>query len=131
MKIGSAEKEEYYQNFKKKLEKKGIDTKYAEHVKAEGFYPEDLSYFYNLILDEKNNSVFFIYTNNENEDYAFEAYTTDGRFPGKSEFKIEGFDLLAKMEHFRFKNGFVYTLGLKHGEEHPLRIIKYVVGWKM
>ncbi len=131
VKIGPREKEEYYQNFKKKLEKKGIDTKYAEQVKAEGFYPEYLPYFYNLILDEKNNSLFFIYTNNENEDYAFEAYTTDGKFLGKSEFKIEGYDLLAKMGHFRFKNGFVYTLALKHGEDHPVRIIKCKVGGEM
>lgn len=46
--IGHEEKEEYYQNFKEKLEKKGIDTKYAEKVKAEGFYPDHLPYFYNL-----------------------------------------------------------------------------------
>lgn len=128
VKIGAAEKEEYYQNFKKKLEKKGIDTKYAEQVKADGFYPEYLPYFYNLILDEKNNSLFFIYTNKENEDYAFEAYTTDGKFLGKSEFKIDGYDLLSKMSHFRFRDGFVYTLALKQGADSPLRIIKCKVG---
>ncbi len=122
--IGVEEKEEYYQNFIEKLEKKGIDTIYAEKVKEEGFYPDHLPYFYNLILDEENSAMFFIYTNNEDEDYAFQAYSVDGKFLGKSEFKIEGYDLLSKMGHFKFKDGFVYTLALKKGADYPLRIIK-------
>ena len=122
--IGPEEKEEYYQNFKEKLEKKGIDTKYAEKVKSECFYPGHLPYFYNLIMDEQNNALFFIYTNNEDEDYAFQAYSIEGKFLGQSEFKIEGYDLLSKMGHFKFSDGFVYTFALKHDEGHPLRIIK-------
>ena len=122
--IGAEEKEEYYQNFKEKLEKKGIDVSYAEKVKEEGFYPDHLPYFYNMILDEKNNCLFFIYTNNEDEDYAFQAYSIDGKFLGQSEFKIEGYDLLSKMRYFKFRDGFVYTLALKPDDDHPLRIIK-------
>ncbi len=122
--IGAEEKEEYYQNFKEKLKKKGIDVSYAEKVKAEGFYPDHLPYFYNMILDEKNNCLFFIFTNNKDEDYAFQAYSIDGKFLGQSEFKIEGYDLLSKMRYFKFRDGFVYTLALKPDDEHPLRIIK-------
>jgi hypothetical protein len=124
IKINSQEKEEYYQNLKEKLARKGIDTLYAEKAKAKDFYPDYLPYFYNLILDNQSNILFFIYTNNTNEDYAFKAYSPDGRFLGKSEFKIKGYDLLSKMNHFRFTDGFVYTLALKQDEEYPLRIIK-------
>jgi len=122
--IGAEEKEEYYQNFKEKLKKKGIDTTYAEQVKVDGFYPDYLPYFYNMILDEQSHAMFFIYTNNENEDYAFEAYSTDGEFLGKSEFKIEGYDLLSKLSSFKFRDGYVYTKALKHDEDYPLRLLK-------
>jgi hypothetical protein len=124
IKIGEQEKEEYYQKLKERLQKNGIDVSYAEKVKAEGFFPEHLPYFYNIILDDKNNSLFFIYTNNENEDYAFQAYSIDGKFLGKSEFKIEGYDLLSNMKSFIFSDGFVYTPALKKGEDSPLRILK-------
>jgi len=117
-------KNEYYQNFKERLKSKGSDTSHAELVKAEGFFPEHLPCFYNMILDEQNNTLLFIYTNDENQDYAFMAYALDGTYLGQSEFKIEGYDLLSKMGHFKFKDGFVYTLALKKGEDYPLRIIK-------
>ncbi len=124
IKIGEQEKEEYYQKLKERLQKNGMDVSYAEKAKAEGFFPEYLPYFYNLVLDDKNNSLFFIYTNQKNEDYAFQAYSIDGKFLGKSEFKIEGYDLLSNMRSFKFTDGFVYTIALKKGEESPLRILK-------
>ena len=122
--ISDEVKDEYYQNFKERLLSKGSDTSSAELVKVEGFFPEHLPYFYNMILDDKNNALLFIYTNNEGQDYAFQAYALDGKLLGQSEFKIEGYDLLSNMGHFKFKDGFVYTLALKNGEEFPLRILK-------
>lgn len=124
IKIGEQEKEEYYQKFKERLQKNDLDVAHAEKVKADGFFPDHLPFFYNLVLDDKNNSLFFIYTNNENEDYAFQAYSIDGKYLGKSEFKIEGYDLLSNMRSFKFSNGFVYTLALKHSEENLLQILK-------
>jgi hypothetical protein len=124
IKIGEKEKEEYYKNMKERFQKSGLDVSYAEKVKEAGFFPDYLPYYYNLILDDKNNCLFFIYTNNENEDYAFDAYSVDGKFLGKSEFKIDGYDLLSRLGHFRFDNGFVYTLALKQNESFPLRILK-------
>jgi hypothetical protein len=124
IKIGEQEKEEYYQKLKERLQKNGLDVSHAEKVKAEGFFPEYLPYFYNLVLDDKNNSLFFIYTNKEKEDYAFQSYSIDGKFLGKSEFKIEGYDLLSNMRSFKFSDGFVYTLALKHGEDSALRVLK-------
>lgn len=121
-------KNEYYQNFKERLKSKGSDTASAEFVKVEGFFPEHLPYFYNMILDEQNNALLFIYTNNENQDYAFQAYALDGTSLGSSEFKIDGYDLLSNMGHFKFKDGFIYTLALKKGAEFPLRILKCRVG---
>jgi len=100
IKIGDREKEEYYENLKVKLEKKGLDVSYAEKVLEDGFFPEHLPYFYNMILDEQNNALLFIYTNNENQDYAFQVYALDGTFLGQSEFNIEGYDLLSKMGKF-------------------------------
>lgn len=124
IKIGEQEKEEYYQKFKERLQKNDLDVAHAEKVKADGFFPDHLPFFYNLVLDDKNNSLFFIYTNNENEDYAFQAYSIDGKFLGKSEFKIEGYDLLSNMRSFKFSNGFVYTLALKHSGDNLLQILK-------
>ncbi len=122
--ISDEVKDEYYQNFKERLLSKGSDTSSAELVKAEGFFPEHLPYFYNMILDDKNNALLFIYTNNEGQDYAFQAYSLDGNLLGQSEFKIDGYELLSNMGHFKFKDGYVYTLALKKGEEFPLRILK-------
>lgn len=124
IKIGEQEKEEYYQKFKERLQKNDLDVAHAEKVKADGFFPDHLPFFYNLVLDDKNNSLFFIYTNNENEDYAFQAYSIDGKYLGKSEFKIEGYDLLSNMRSFKFSNGFVYTLALKHSGDNLLQILK-------
>jgi hypothetical protein len=124
IKIGEKEKEEYYQNFKARLQKNGLDVAYAEKVKADGFFPDHLPFYYNLILDEKNNCLFFVYTNEQNQDYAFQAYSMDGKFLGKSEFKINGYDLLSKMSHFKFRNGFVYALALKQNDPASLRILK-------
>jgi len=124
IKIGEQEKEEYYQKLKDRLQKNGLDETYAEKIKAEGFFPDYLPYYYNLILDNKNNCLFFIYTNKQNEDYAFEAYSVDGKFLGKSAFEIDGYDLLSRLGHFSFDNGFVYTLALKQNESFPLRILK-------
>jgi hypothetical protein len=128
IKITEQEKEEYYQNFKEKLAKKGIDTSYAEKAKAKDFYPDYLPNYYNMIVDNENNSLFFIYTNNIDEDYAFRAYSLNGDFLGQSEFKIEGYDLLSKLSSFTFKDGYIYTKALKQNEEFPLRIIKCKVG---
>jgi len=108
---------------KSKLKKNGIDISYAEQVNEKGFFPEHLPYFYNLIVDRQNNLLFFIYTNDD-KDYAFRAYTTDGKFLGESEFKIEGYDLLANENAFIFKNNYLYTIALKKGSEYPARIIK-------
>jgi translation initiation factor IF-1 len=120
-------KNEYYENFKSRLKSYGSDTSSAELVKVEGFFPEHLPYFYNMILDDKNNALLFIYTNNENQDYAFQAYSLDGTFLGQSEFKIDGYDLLSNMNRFIFRDGYIYTLALKHDEDYPLRIIKCAV----
>jgi hypothetical protein len=121
-------KNEYYQNFKERLKSKGSDTANAEFVKVEGFFPEHLPYFYNMILDDKNNVLIFIYTNTEGQDYAFRAYSLDGKLLGQSEFKIDGYDLLSNMGDFEFKDGYVYPLALKKGANFPLRILKCRVG---
>ena len=124
LKVGAEEKQEYYQNFKKELEKDGLDVSLAEKVKEPGFYPDNLPYFYNIILDEQNNALFFIFTNNQSEDYVFQAYSGEGKFLGQSMFEIEGYELLSQMEHFHFVGGFVYTLALKHDAAYPVRILK-------
>lgn len=121
--INESEQEEYYQKFKQQLIDKGHDPKYAEQIKEPGFYPKHLPYYYNLIVDNASNCLFFVYSN-ENKDHLFQAYTIDGKYLGESEFKIEGYDLMSKMGHFKFMDGFVYTLALKHNEEVPLRILK-------
>lgn len=121
--VSEEEKEAYYKNFKERLELNDIDPAYAEKVKEKGFFPEHLPYYYNLIVDDKSNCLFFIYSN-EDKDHTFQAYSIDGKFLGESEFKIDGYDLMSKLGHFRFKDGYVYTLALKHNEEAPLRILK-------
>ena len=121
--IDESEQEEYYQKFKQQLIDKGHDPKYAEQIKEPGFYPEHLPYYYNLIVDDASNCLFFVYSN-ENKDHVFQAYSIDGKFLGESEFKIDGYDLMSKLGHFTFKDGYVYTLALKHNEDVPLRILK-------
>ena len=123
--ITEKEKEEYYLNFKEKLSKKGIDLSYAEKIKEKGFFPEHLPYYYNLFVDNDNNTLFFIYSN-DNKDHLFQAYSIDGNFLGESEFIIDGYDLVSKPNHITTKNGsvYIYTLALKHNEDNPLRILK-------
>ncbi len=126
--IAEKEKKEYYRNFKEKLKSRNLDTSYAEKVLKEGFFPKHLPYFYNLITDERSNALFFIYTKNDKQDFAFEAYRLDGSMLGRSEFTIDGFDLLANTDRFIFKNGYIYLTALKQGAEYPLRILKCRVG---
>jgi len=123
IRVTEIEKEEYYQNFKDRLIKNDIDPKHAEKVKEKGFFPDHLPYYYNLIVDDASNCLFFVYSN-DNKDHVFQAYSIDGKFLGESEFKIDGYDLMSKLGHFKFKGGHVYTLALKHNEEVPLRILK-------
>lgn len=122
--ISETEKQEYYREFKEKLKSRNMDTGYAEQVLKEGFFPKHLPYFYNLIIDDRNDALFFIYTTNKDEDFAFEAYSLDGRMLGKSEFKIDGYDLLANTNRFIFKDGYIYVTALKLGADYPLRILK-------
>lgn len=121
--IKESERDEYYKKFKQQLIDNGHDPKYAEKVKEPGFYPKHLPYYYNLIVDDASNCLFFVYSN-ENKDHVFQAYTLTGKYLGESEFKIEGYDLMSKLGHFKFKDGYVYTLALKHNEDAPLRILK-------
>jgi len=117
------EKEDFYQNLKERLIKKDIDPIHAEKVKEKGFFPEHLPYYYNLIVDDKSNCLFFVYSN-ENQDHLFQAYDLEGKYLGESEFKIDGYDLMSKLGHFTFMDGYIYTLALKHNEDAPLRILK-------
>lgn len=121
--VTEKEKDEYYQNFKEKLQSRGMDASLAEKMKQPGYFPDHLPYYYNVIVDNHNNCLFFMYSN-ENKDHLFTAYSTAGEFLGESEFKIEGYDLLSKVGNYKFMDGFVYTLALKQNEEMPLRILK-------
>jgi hypothetical protein len=121
--ISQEEKNEYFENFKERLKKLDIDTAEAEQILQNGYFPETLPYYYNLIADESGNILLFIYSNDDRY-HLFRAYTSDGKFLGESEFTIEGYELLSGLGHFTFMNGFVYTLALKKEEESPLRILK-------
>lgn len=114
---------EFYENMKTSLKNRGLDTTYAEKIYEKGFFPNQLPYFYNLMVDRQNNLLLFIYTNND-KDYAFRAYSTDGKFLGESEFKIEGYDLLLNKSPFIFMNNSIYAIALKKGVQFPARIIK-------
>jgi hypothetical protein len=121
--ITEKEKDEYYKNFKKKLKDSNIDESLAEKMKEPGYFPEHLPYYYNIIADDQNNCLFFMYTN-EDKDHFFTAYSTDGKFLGESEFMIDGYDFISKSGGLKFMNGYVYTLALKKNEDKPLRILK-------
>lgn len=121
--VTQKEKDEYYENFKERLRSRGMDEALAEKIKQEGFFPDYLPFYYNIIVDDQNNCLFFIYSNEE-KDHIFHAYTTDGQYLGESEFSIEGYDLMSGLGSFAFMNGYVYTLALKKGVESPMRILK-------
>ncbi|MCB2221008.1 MAG: hypothetical protein KQI35_11480 [Bacteroidetes bacterium] len=121
--ITKEEKEEYYRNFKERLNKLEIDTTEADKILREGYFPRYLPNYYNIVLDDANNCLFFIYSN-DGQDHLFRAYTIDGKYLGESEFTIEGYDLLSGLGHFYFMNGYVYTLALKKGADSPMRILK-------
>lgn len=122
--ISEKEKEEFYRNFKARLLRNNMDTTAAGQVKAEGFFPEHMPLFYNMIVDEMNNLLFFIYTNTDGDDFAFMTYDLAGNFMGRSKFEIEGYDLLSNVSSFKLKDGYIYTLAVKIGAEYPLRILK-------
>jgi len=121
--ISQQEKDEYYENFKKKLEDRNIDESLAEKMKEPGYFPEHLPYYYNVIADDQNNCLFFMYSNKD-KDHLFSAYSTDGKFLGESEFKIEGYDLLSNSIGLKIMDGYVYALALKKNDDKPLRILK-------
>lgn len=121
--ITEKEKNEYYQNFKKRLKDRNLDESHAEKIYEPGFFPEYLPYYYNVISDDQNNCLFFMFSN-EDKDHLFSVYSTDGKFLGESEFKIEGYDFISKSGGLKFMDGYIYTLALKKNEDKPLRILK-------
>ena len=54
-----------------------MDESLAEKMKKPGYFPDYLPYYYNVIADDQNNCLFFIYSN-EDKDHLFSAYSTDG-----------------------------------------------------
>lgn len=116
-------KDEFYQNLKNKLEKQGMDASFAEKVKEPGFFPDHVPFYYNVVVDDANNCLFFIYSD-DNKDHQFKAYTTTGEYLGESEFKIEGYDPVNIPGSFTFRDGFVYVLALKKDAGNSLRILK-------
>lgn len=121
--ITQKEKDEYYEKFRDRLLAKGLDASLADKMKTPGYFPDYLPFFYNVVVDNQDNCLFFVYSN-QDKDFLFRAYSTEGKFLGESEFKIEGYDLLANLGNFKFIDGYVYTLALKHDEKMPMRLIK-------
>jgi len=121
------DKDAYYENFKKRLKENGVDTVYAEKIRNDDFFPEHMPYYYNILVDESNNCMFFIY-NNENKDYLFQAYTTTGKFLGQSEFVLEGYEILFQSNPVIIRDGYLYATALKKDAKNPLRIIKCKIG---
>jgi hypothetical protein len=121
--VTKEEKEDYFRNYKERLKKIGIDTTEADKILREGYFPDYLPNYYNFIVDDASNCLFFIYSN-DSRDHLFRAYTIEGEFLGESEFIIDGYDLLSGLGHFYFMNGYVYTLALRKGADSPMRILK-------
>jgi hypothetical protein len=121
--ITQEDKDAYYENFKGTLKKNGMDTIYAEKIKSDGYFPKNMPYYYNMLTDENNSCLLFLY-NNEDKDHLFKAYSTSGQFLGESEFVIEGYDLLFQTNPVIIQDGYLYATALKDGADKPLRIIK-------
>jgi hypothetical protein len=121
--ITQKDKDAYYENFKNNLKKAEVDTMYAEKIKSDDYFPSHMPYYYNILVDESNNCMFFIY-NNDDKDHLFKAYSTTGEYLGESEFEIDGYEILFQMNPVIIKDGFLYATALKDGEENPLRIIR-------
>jgi hypothetical protein len=121
--ITQEDKDSYYENFKETLKKNGLDTVYAEKIKSDDYFPDHMPYFYNMLTDENSNIMFFMY-NNENKDHLFKAYSLSGKYLGKSEFVIDGYELLFQTNPVYISGDHLYAVALKDGAEDPLRIIK-------
>jgi hypothetical protein len=121
--ITQEDKDTYYRNFKENLKKRNMDTTYAEKIKRDGYFPEHMPYYYNILADEKNNCLFFVY-NNDNKDHLFRAYSLTGEYLGESEFIIEGYEVMFQTNPVFMSDGVVYATALKEGAKNPLRIIK-------
>jgi hypothetical protein len=122
--ITQQDKDAYYDNFKNRLKKVGEDTTYAEQIRKESFFPEHMPYYYNILVDENNNCMFFIY-NNENKDHLFKAYSTSGEYLGESEFVVEDYDLLFQANPVIIRDGYLYATALNKGATNPLRLVRF------
>jgi len=122
--ITREDKDAYYENFKNRLKKVGEDTAHAEQIRKEGFFPEHMPYYYNILVDENSNCMFFIY-NNEDKDHLFKAYSISGEYLGGSEFVTEGYDLLFQANPVIIRDGYFYATALKQGAPNPLRLVRF------
>jgi len=122
--IAEEDKEAYYENFKNMLKEGGIDTIYAEKIKNDDFFPENMPYYYNILTDETSNCMFFIY-NNDDKDHLFQAYSTTGEFLGQSEFVSDGYDVLLQTNPVIIRDGYLYATALRENAGTPIRIVKF------
>lgn len=92
------------------------------------FYPQNLPYFSNMLVDSDGNILIFEYTKDEdNINNRFRAYSYDmkGNFLGTSSFKADNLELSFNPLNFQFSNGYVYSLvKTKQNTKVPLRIVK-------
>lgn len=144
--ITKEDREEYYQNAAKSLQKLEEDvakmTKDKEYCDSyvaqckqqlEKFrdpanYPANLPYFSEMLVDSENNILLFRFTREAGSN-KFDVYTYNGsgtKIATASFITADKYDLKINPAVFRFHNGSIYSiLKVKNAVGNPLRLVKF------
>ncbi len=128
VRITENDKELFYQNTLNSLKKDGFDPSYAEKIKEDGFFPENLPYYYDMVTDSNGNLLLFTYTE-EKPEYRFSVLTIS---PDK---KIIGNCLLDSNEYLInlsplinnktiVNNSIYFIAGISNNNKKSIKIIK-------
>lgn len=143
--ITKEDREEYYQNAAKSLQKLEEDAAKAtkdkeywdnylmqykqqlEKFRDPANYPANLPYFSEMLVDSENNILLFRFTRDDGSN-KFDVYTYDsaGSKIATTSFIADKYDLKINPAVFRFHNGSIYSiLKVKNAVGNPLRLVKF------
>lgn len=126
--ITDADISQFYQNTVDDLTHIGLDVIYAEKILKDGFFPENLPYYYDLISDDNGSFLLFTFTENKPE-YRFNVYSisSDGQDWHNCLFDARNYqlNLTPMVNNKTIVNNYFYTIVAdSSGTNQDLRVVK-------
>ncbi|WP_462281454.1 NHL repeat-containing protein [Salinivirga cyanobacteriivorans] len=116
-------------HYDKKEQQQLIDGYYrgVEMLKDPGYYPSNLPYFAELLIDDSNNLWVVKYSPKEAaESFQLYSFSEDGEYLGTSKVESENYKIVLNPDQIQFHKGKVIAVVLdKNDKKIPLRLKKF------